>query len=286
MQTYKLILQPYGARYLTSTIRQDLFQWLKNNDIEVETYMESYKELNIPKHMRPNYDEDEYSSWSEDFRCQEDTGICLSESCRIEVYGEDDVIWSSDLDPINLKKHGIKFDEPDDYLNSEDEGTIFFVGEYNSKDYMEYEIESDGEFDPKHLEFETMNINGVVFITSVNYHGADINFIDGGGEDKGWSFFFHLSKGSKAKSPHLFKEDECTKWFDVKTLPSIKGQYEVKKCDEEVANVMLKWDGKSFNKTVEKYDYDKKFNKINVRFKDEIVPLTDILLWRGLKKKC
>ena len=285
MKTYKIIIQPYGVRYLISTVRQDLYKWLKEHNIEIEEYMESYKELDIPKHMKPNFDEDdEYSSWSEDFGCEEYTGISLSKSCRIEVYDSDDIVWSSTLDIKTLKKNGVQIDETVNSLNSPVEGTIFFVGEYNSKDYTEYELKTKEEFNPKLLKIETDNINDEIFITQVEYGEDDLDWVEGGGEDKGWSFFFHVSTGSKQKSLHSFRDKDCTEWFETSFKPTRDGIYEVRKCDEEVSPILLKWKKNSFYRQQEDHKYDKNWNIKSTKLIDIEVPYGDISCWRGLKK--
>jgi hypothetical protein len=286
VKTYKIILQPYGARYLISTVRQDLYQYLKKHDIEVEDYMESYKELDIPKYMKPNFDEnDEYSSWSEDFGCEEYTGICLSNSCRIEVYDDNDVIWSSPLDIKSLKKCGIQVEDSENSLNLSVAGTIFFVGQYNSKDFIEYELKTKDKFNPKLLKFETDNVNDDIFITNVEYGEDDLDWLDGGGEDKGWSFFFHVSEGQKAKTPHPYRDSECTNWFNIDNLPVKNGFYEVKKCDEQIQTELMKWNGRSFLKQVEDRKYDKNWNIKSIKMIDEEVPFSDISCWRGMIKR-
>jgi len=286
VKTYKIIIQPYGVRYLISTVRQDLYQWLKEHNIEIEEYMESYKELDIPKYMKPNFDEDdEYSSWSEDFSCEEYTGISLSNSCRIEVYDNEDIVWSSPLGIKTLKKHGVQVDETVNSLNSPVEGTIFFVGEYNSKDYTEYELKTKQEFNPKLLKIETDNINDEIFITHVEYGEDDLDWVEGGGEDKGWSFFFHISKGPQSKSPHSYPDSECTNWFDIKNLPTKKGFYEIKKCDEQIESELVKWNDINFLKQVENHKYDKDWNIKSTKIIDVEVPFTDIFSWRGLKSQ-
>jgi hypothetical protein len=286
VKTYKIIIQPYGVRYLISTVRQDLYQWLREHNIDIKEYMESYKELDIPKYMKPDFDEDdEYSSWSEDFGCEEYTGISLSNSCRIEVFDNNDIIWSSPLDKKSLKRYGVQVDETVNSLNSPVGGTIFFVGEYNSKDYMEYELKTNDVFNPKLLTLATDNINDEIFITNVEYKKGDVDWSDGGGEDKGWSFFFHISKGPNAKSPHPYDGSQCTEWFNIKTLPTKNGFYEVKKCDEEVSSILLKWKKNSFYRQQEDHKYDKNWNIKSTKIIDVEVPFTDISCWRGLKKE-
>ena len=47
--------------------------------------------------------------------------------------------------------------------------------------------------------------------------------------------------------------------MDIKPLRN--GFYEVKKCDEDIGSVLLKWDGRMFCKQEKENEYDKK-NKL------------------------
>ncbi|NBR15226.1 MAG: hypothetical protein EBU01_11720, partial [Crocinitomicaceae bacterium] len=113
---------------------------------------------------------------------------------------------------------------------------------------------------------------------------SDMNHEDSGYDDKGCSpEYVVVENGVEPKKPHSFPDSQCTEWFNVKIKPTRNGFYEVKKCDEQIETVLLKWKGKKFYYGEEEHKFDKKKKEFVVTgYKDVEVSFNDIIYWRGL----
>ena len=89
----------------------------------------------------------------------------------------------------------------------------------------------------------------------------------------------------ESKLPHPFNVSQLTSWFDKNNMPVRNGLYEVKKCDEEVGSILLKWKGKAFFMEEEVHKYDKNWDLKSIKIVDVEVPFRDIFCWRGLRDK-
>ena len=166
--------------------------------------------------------------------------------------------------PDDIKKRLIRMSESGNVMNM-----LFYGKPGTGKTSM-------GKLFTESENFESLIINGSLE-TSVDDVRRKIV--------KGWSFFFYISKGSRPKSPHKFHKKDCTKWFEMSQRPARDGFYEVKKCDEEISPVLLKWNKDRFYCQKEDHEYDKDWNIKSTKTVDVEVPLTDISCWRGLKKQ-
>ncbi|MCF8194588.1 MAG: hypothetical protein K9J38_01185 [Polynucleobacter sp.] len=230
-------------------------------------------------------------SVSDELSNNEFNGSSLSKDTVIEVVDEDtgQEVFSTTLDKESLEKYYIKISNTKRGINSLVNGTKVIVETGSQGDVnVQFKLETDTKFDPSKLVIETYEIDDDVLINNIEYKdtSSNIDFEDIGYDDKGCTpEYVVVENGITSKNPHSFKNTECSDWFDISIKPKRNGFYEVKKCDEEVNTVLLKWNGKNFVREQEDYDLNKKYKKINIRMVDVIVPFHDIVSWRGLNKE-
>ena len=141
------------------------------------------------------------------------------------------------------------------------------------------------KFDPSKLNIEYTSMNGIKIITGISYEGGEIINQESDTTNKGTDLRIEVSKGVESKLPHPFNVSQLTSWFDKNNMPVRNGLYEVKKCDEEVGSILLKWKGKAFFMEEEVHKYDKNWDLKSIKIVDVEVPFRDIFCWRGLRDK-
>lgn len=285
MGTYILEVKGDGGRYGSCLLRQDFYSWLIENNISANDIKWEFDEI------IKNWDKKgvEINSVYDELSNNEFNGLSLSEESEIEVTDEDtnEVVFSTKLDKKSLEKYHIKssisYYKTDSYIN----GTKLIIESGLQGDvYIRYQIETESDFDPSKLILEGYEIDDDVLITHIEYDDSDsdMNHEDSGYDDKGCSpEYVVVENGIEPKKLHSFPDNQCTDWFDIKIKPTRNGFYEVKKCDEQIETVMLKWKVNRFYYEKEEHKFDKKKKEFFVtRYKDVEVSFNDIIYWRGL----
>jgi hypothetical protein len=242
-------------------------------------------EMKMPEYMKP-FPPDSWWYLDEGYHYDGAEGILFSSGNDISVENEDFIkIWESTLDE-KILKNKIKNIESESESKVDDLplGSIVFSGVIYEGSSYSYDIETEELFDPKNLSIKYSVINDIEVITSIDYEGGEIDSQDSDTTNKGTDLTIEISKGKKSKLPHLFQLRNLTSWFGKDIKPLRNGYYEVKKCDEDIGSVLLKWDGRMFCKQEKENKYDKNWKIISTKIIDVEVPSHDILSWRGLNK--
>ena len=287
MGTYILDVNGDGGRYSSHVLRQDFYTWLIEKNISANDIKWDFDEY-IKKWSKKKTI---IYSVSDELTNNEFNGPSLSKNTSIEVVDEDsgDVMFSSKMDKNSLEKYHIEISNVQEGIKSLVNGTKVIVESGSQGDvYIIYKLEIDSDFDPSKLVIETREIDDNVLVSSINYDddSSNMDLEDSGYDDKGCSpEYVVVENGIDPKKPHTFNDSECSNWFDISIKPIRDGYYEVKKYDEEVSPILLKWKKNSFYRQQEDHKYDKNWNIKSTKIIDVEVPFTDISCWRGLKKE-
>ena len=287
MPTYKISLSGQSAIAVLTQLRQDTFTFLQERNLDMNDYVTDWdNEMKMPEHMKP-FPPDSWWYLGEGYHYDGAEGILFNSGNNISVEDEDfNKIWESTLDE-KILKNKIKNIESESESKVDDLpfGSIVFSGVIYEGSTYSYDIETEELFDPKNLSIKYSVINDIEVITSIDYEGGEIDSQDSDTTNKGADLTIEISKGKKSKLPHSFQLRNLTSWFDKNIKPMRNGFYEVKKCDEVIGSVLLKWDGKMFCKQEKENKYDKNWKIISTKIIDVEVPSHDIVSWRGLKNK-
>ena len=287
MPTYKISLSGRSAIVVLTQLRQDAFLFLQERNLDMSDYVtDSDNEMKMPEYMKP-FPPDSWWYLDEGYHHDGAEGILFDSGNDITVEDEDfNTIWESNLDE-KILKNKIKNIESESESKVDDLpfGSIVFSGVVYEGSTYSYDIETEELFDPKNLSIKYSVVNGTKVITSIDYEGGEIDSQDSDTTNKGADLTIEISKGKKPKPPHSFKLNNLTSWFDKNIKPIRNGVYEVKKCDEDIGSVLLKWDGRMFCKQEKENKYDKNWNIISTKIIDVEVPSHDIVSWRGLNNK-
>ena len=285
MGTYTLDVSGDGSRYSYCVLRQDFYSWLIENEISANDIKWDFDEY-IKKWSKKKTD---VYSVSDELTNNEFNGPSLSQSTSLEVIDDDSgkIVFSTKLDKKSLEKYQIKVSRSEG-RNSFVNGTKLIVETGSQGDvYLNYRLETDSDFDPSKLVIEFYESDDDALIVNIDYKdtNSDINIEDTGYDDKGCSpEYVVVDNEIEPEKSHSFNDSKCSDWFDISIKPIRNGFYEVKKCDEEVSPILLKWKKNSFYRQQEDHKYDKNWNIKSTKIIDIEVPYSDVSCWRGLKK--
>jgi len=286
MATYKVVMSGTSAIAVLTQLRQDTYMFLQERDLGMSDYVSDWdNDMKMPEYMKP-FPPDTWWQRDEGYHNAEAEGILFDSGNDITVEDEDfNTIWESKLNEKDLKNQIHKIEsESKSKVDDFPFGSIVFVGTVYEGSTYSYEIETDEDFDPKNLLIKYSDINGIKVITSIDYEGGEIDNYESDTSNKGTDLTIEISRGKKSELPHKFNLSELTPWFDKNVKPIRDGFYEVKKCDEEIGSVLLKWNKSKFYRQEEKHKYDKSWKIISTKLVDVEVPFHDIVYWRGLSK--
>ena len=287
MPTYKISLSGRSAIAVLAQLRQDTFLFLQERNLDMSDYVNDLdNEMKMPEYMKP-FPPDSWWYLDEGYHHDGAEGILFNSGNDITVEDEDfNTIWESTLDE-KILKNKIKNIESESESKVDDLpfGSVVFSGVVYEGSTYSYDIETEELFDPKNLSIKYSVINDTKIITSIDYEGGEIGSQDSDTTNKGTDITIEISKGKKPKPPHLFSLNKLTPWFGMDIKPLRNGFYEVKKCDEDIGSVLLKWDGRMFCKQEKENEYDKNWKIISTKIIDVEVPSHDIVGWRGFKNK-
>lgn len=284
MATYKVEMSGRSAITVLTKLRQDTYKFLQERNLEMGDYVTDWdNEMQMPEHMKP-FPPDTWWRLDEGYHDDGAEGILFDSSNDIAVKDEDfNTVWKSNLNIKDLKNKINKVEiESKSKVDDFSFGSIVFVGTVYEGSTYSYEIETDEDFDPKNLLIQYSDINGIKVITSIDYEGGVIDKYESDTSNKGTDLTIEISKGKKSELPHKHNLSELTPWFDKKIKPMRDGFYEVKKCDEEIGSVLLKWNKNKFYRQKEERKYDKSWKIISKKLVHVDVPFHDIVCWRGL----
>ena len=178
-KTYRIELTGYGGEIVLGTIDADKHQYFVENDIDYNEYANDWdNELDIPEDMQPF----EPGSWHDCDDITHETGVEMSDLCRITVYDQaGDVVWHHNLDTVELKADGVEAECGEEvYVHDQDTGTPVFMGQSVEKGvFLSGEIQLTDEFNPAKLTLCYSDIDGWLLCTGVQYDGVDVEGYDG-----------------------------------------------------------------------------------------------------------
>lgn len=287
MANYRVELSGGSAIAVLTRIRQDTYAFLQERNLDMSDYVTDWdNEMGMPDYMKP-FPPDTWWQLDEGYHDDGAEGIIFDEGNNITIEDEDfNNVWESTLDEKILKNKIKKIEiESESKVDDFPYESIVFVGVVYEGSTYSYDIQTEESFDPKKLSIKYSVINGTKVVTSIDYEGGEVDRDGSDTTNKGADLTIEISKGKKSELPHKFKLSELTPWFDKNKNPIRNGFYEVKKCDEEIGSVLLKWKDSKFYRQDEERKYDKNWNVVSTKMIDVEVPFHDIVSWRGLIKK-
>lgn len=184
-RNYNIVMSGYGGEIVLGSIDRKIYNYFKENDIDIEEYAWDYSyiednELDIPEDMQPF----EPGSWHDCDNIAHESGVELSEYNMIYVMDENGKeVWNCSLDADALETAGVTvecFSEDLCADRSDRENTVGFIGQSVEKGtFFDGEFELREPFDPSKLTIGYSDIEGWYLIGSVTYNGEDVEGTDG-----------------------------------------------------------------------------------------------------------
>jgi hypothetical protein len=284
MAIFKISMSGRSAIAVLTQIRQDTYQFLQDRNLDMSDYVTDWgNQMQMPEYMR-SFEPESWWHLDDGYHFDGIEGILFDESNDVTVEDENyDTVWESELTNSHLAKkiQKIKIGSSS-RVDDLPYGSIVFFGVVYEGSTYSYDIETEEDFDPKKLTIEYSAIEGIKVVTGVDYENGEVVNQESDTTNKGADLTIVISKGNKPKPCHNYEESMLTPWFEKNIKPFRNGLYEVKKCDEEISSVLLKWKNKGFFREEEKHEYDKNWDVVSTKLIDVEVPFHDIVCWRGL----
>ncbi len=276
--TFNITTSGYGGEVVMGRVPKEAYDYFERKSIDIEDYANDWSgELGVPDKFQPFNP----GSWHECDDLAHNCNIEMSDACFITV--EDSkgrTIWEAKLGIESLRMSGISVDDSNKiFVDDEKDGAIVFFGQsFEKGGFFTGILETNSSFDPKKLNFTTININGWITLESLEYDSEIIeDTCESGTTGKSQTFDFLISDGSTMpKSIHKIPESNLTTWFPSTTTPIHTGYYEIQYRIGPMRNHLVWWEGDSFYKDI-KID-EKKCAR-------ERLNLAKILHWRGCKSR-
>lgn len=173
---YEVHLVGYGGEIVLGTITREQYEFWRDRDDLGDYAYDWDGEIEVPEQARMF----QYDGW---YNCDDlahENGVEFSSSCWVNVYDEDGKeIWTSPLDVDSLESHGIDTEgmrRQEFYVAWDTKAQYVFLGQSGEKGtFNTYEIDTIGDFDPKKLNFSTIDIEGWELVDGVSYESVELD---------------------------------------------------------------------------------------------------------------
>lgn len=289
--TVSLTLQGYGGECYAGKVDRKIYDYFKQNRIDIEEYSSSWDEFdNIPEDLQPFTQGSPYDC-DNLFHASGAELSDLNSVCVTDQNGN--TIWEHNLGYSDLEEAGVTVEEAGggEFSDLCDENDVVFWGGQGEKGcFFDAELTLNAPFDPKKLRITYENCDDWYIISGVEYDGEELDGCGGYSTTGKWAEHkWVLLNGEEVYEPSSsdddahetgtddpvdFPESACTSeewdpaeeldkvwensktdWFDISVKPQHKGSYE---CEFESTTWpwpierMCEWTGRSWKENGEK----------------------------------
>lgn len=173
---YDIHLSGYGGEIVIGSITKEQYEFWKDRDDLDEYAYDWDNNIKVPEDMKIFVD----GNWHECDNLVHENGIEFSSACWIIVYDQDgNEVFQCCLNEEDLENKGIGIDGMNNdeyYVRYDSDAEYCFLGQNIEKGtFQTYEVEIYGKFDPKKLNFSTIDIEGWRLVNGVSYESVELD---------------------------------------------------------------------------------------------------------------